>query len=65
MEITHNEINNAILKMEVIVAKANKDRRIRTVLREMRREQGISPSARDIWGYIKIWLIDTIKRLNR
>ena len=71
MDITHNEINNAISGMEFIVrkgqpfAKANKDRRIRAVLRLMRKEQGTAPTARDIGTYIKIWVINKIKELNR
>ena len=58
MDITHNEINNAISDMEFIVrkgqpfAKANKDRRIRAVLRLMRKEQGIQHQQQEISGLI-------------
>lgn len=71
MDITHNEINNAILNMELLVAKgqpfakANKERQIRAVLRDMRKQQGISPTVRDIWAYIKIWVISKLKGLDR
>ena len=71
MNITHNQINNAILTMEAIVskgqpfAKHNKDRRIRAVLRDMRKSQGTPPMLRDVWFYVKMWVVSKIKELNR
>lgn len=71
MDITHNAINNAILDMEVIVAKgqpfakANKDRRIRAVLREMRKQQHIPPALKDLWIYLKMWLVAKSKNIYR
>lgn len=71
MDTTHNEFNKAISDMEFNVrkgqpfAKHNKYRQVRATLRDMRQQQAITPTARDIWGYVKMWLINTIKRLNR
>lgn len=71
MDITHNEINNAILTMETLVAKGqpfakhNKDRRIRAILRDMRKKQAIPATLKDIYFYIKFWLITKVKKLDR
>jgi len=62
MDITHNQINNAILVMENIVAKGqpgakyNKNRRIRVVLRDMRDNQAMPPTLKDVWYYLRFWV---------
>lgn len=62
MQITHNKINNAISTMESIVAKgqpfakANKDKRIRAVLRDMQADQAIRPKLKEVWFYFRMWL---------
>ena len=62
MEITHNEINNLISKMEQILlkgqpfAKRNKERRIRKILVDMRLSQNGSLTIKDVWFYFKKWM---------
>jgi len=62
MDITHNKINDAILDMQFIVAKGqqgakyNKNRRIRAVLRNMRDNQAVPPTLKDVWFYFKMWI---------
>ena len=71
MDITHNEINRAISDMEFNVrkgqrfAKTNKYRQVRATLRDMRKQQEIPPTVRDLWGYFKIWVVTGVKRVNR
>ena len=62
MEIIHNEINNLINAMQLIVAKGqpfakrNKERRIRAVLRDMWKTQETPPTVHDILFYVKMWI---------
>jgi len=70
MYITHNDFNAAIADMEDIVrkgqpfAKRNKDRRIRTILRDMRMKQLKPIIFKEVWFYFKFWLIGKIKVLT-
>ena len=67
MDTTHNEMNNAISTMELNVrkgqpfAKHNKYRQVRATLRDMRRQQAVPPTVKDIWGYVKMGLISKVK----
>jgi len=71
MDTTHNEINRAISDMEFNVrkgqrfAKTNKYRQIRATLRDMRQQQAMGPTFKDIWSYFKIWLINKFKQLDK
>ena len=62
MNVTHNNINEAIAEMEAITekgqrfVKSNRDRKIRSVLRDMRIEQRKAITLKDIWFYFKLWL---------
>jgi len=62
MNVTHNKINEAIAEMEAITekgqcfVKSSRDRKIRSVLRDMRIEQRRAPALKDVWSYFKIWL---------
>lgn len=65
MFTTHNKIDKAIEAMEEVVAKgqpfakANKDRRIREILRWMRIEQERPVLLKEVWFYFKRWLFKT------
>ena len=67
MNTTHNRINQAIAEMERITAKGqpfakiNKDREIRSVLRDMRTEQRRSPTIKDVLFYFRLWLATKIE----
>ena len=67
MEITHNEINGLISKMEHIVskgqpfAKRNKNRAIRAVLKDMKSTQTSSPTIKEVWFYFFKWMRNIIK----
>lgn len=60
--IIHNQISDNIFELENIVAKGqpfakrNKERHIRAVLRDMRKNQEIPPTVRDLFFYVKMWL---------
>ena len=62
MEITHNKINDQIAQMETITAKgqrgakANKTRKLRAVLRQMRVCQGRQITFREVANYLFAWL---------
>ena len=62
MNVTHSHINKEIAVMEAIVskgqpyAKRNKDRQIRSVLRNMRIEQRKAITLKNVWFYFKLWL---------
>ena len=42
--------------------KSNRDRKIRSVLRDMRIEQRTPPTLKDIWSYFKLWLSIKIEK---
>ena len=62
MEITHNNLNGAIDSMNLIVAKGqpfakrNKDRRIRSTLRQMGAEQAKPITFKEVWFYFRLWI---------
>ena len=71
MDTTHNEMNSAISEMELNVrkgqrfAKHNKYRQVRATLFDMRKQQAIPPTVKDLWGYVKMWVINKVKELKR
>ena len=66
MDTTHNHFNYSIDAIEKIVskgqpfAKANKDRKIRNILRDMRAKQKIPPSFKEVLFYFKEWLLQRV-----
>jgi len=71
VKITHNNIDAAIGKMEVIVskgqpfAKRSKARRIRSVLRDMRLEQTRPIKLKEVWFYFQEWLFYNLARIEK